>query len=92
MASIIRITKEKGDIIIRASIKDLAFLAENHPEYPFKVLDMEAFGKEVLEELKTYSTQNEVEKGSTHAEELFENILEQVGESGSDSVEIIELD
>lgn len=89
--SIIKITKENEEITIRAAVSDLAFVAENHPEYPFKVLDMEAFGTQVTKDLENYATQNEVEKGCTHTQELFEKILEQMGEGGHEFVEIIEL-
>lgn len=89
--SIIRISKESDEIIIRVLVSDLAFIAENHPEYPFKVLDMEAFSMQVVADLQNYATQNEVEKGCTHTEELFENILEQIGEGGHEFIEIIEL-
>lgn len=88
---LIKVSKEGNEIVIRVDAKDLAFIAENHPEYPFKVLDVNAFGDEVVKELKSYSTQNEIEKGSTHIEECFEDILNQVAEGGHEFIEIIEL-
>lgn len=91
MADIITISKQDGDIIIRVPVSGLVFVTENHPEYPMKVLDIELFGNEVVRQLENYATQNEVEKGCTHIQELFENILEQIGDGGHDFVETIEL-
>lgn len=88
---LIRISKEDNEIVIRVKQEDLAFIAVNHPEYPFKVHDVGLFGDAVVRELESYSTQNEVEKGSLHIEECFEDILNQVAEGGYDFIELIEL-
>lgn len=88
---VVRVSREGDEIVIRSRFSDLAFLAENHPEYPFKVHDVNAFGDAVVREFETYANQNEVEKGSTHIEECFEDILNKVSEGGHDFIEIIEL-
>jgi GTP cyclohydrolase III len=88
---LIRVSKELDEIVIRVKGSDLAFIAENHPEYPFKVHDVNAFTDAVIKELESYSTQNEVEKGSTHLDECFEDILNQVAEGGHDFIELVEL-
>ena len=73
-------------------MKDLAEVAETHAEYPFKVLNEEKFADKMVFELENYATQNEVEIGSTHLTECFENILEQIGESGEDFIESIDVE
>ena len=88
---LIRVTKENGEIVIRVKQEDLAFIAENHPEAPFKVHDTDLFGEAVVQKLQNYSTQNEVEKGCTHLEDCFEDILNEVAESGYSFIEDIEL-
>ena len=92
MANILKISKLKEEIIIKVNVKDLIKVSKTHPEYPFKVLDKNKFADKVVFMLENYANQNDVEKGSTHLEELFDTILEQVAESGEDFVKSIEVD
>lgn len=84
--SIVKIWADIDHINIRISIDDLLTLAERHPEYPLKVVKISQFVKEYKAELENYAESNDVESGCSHLEWLIDQCIQNIYESGSDSV------
>lgn len=83
--NLIKIGIEGEDVVIRCSISDLVFIAENDPNYIYKVIDKLKFAKEFCFELQNSNARSNQE-GVNAVEELFQNAYESVAEQGDDEV------
>jgi hypothetical protein len=82
---------ENGEIVIRLAIDSLPDALKGHPMWDYscedfenlpKIVDLEAFAKEVAREL-----QREEEDGTTLAHKMFDAAIEQAIEMGAEGID-----
>lgn len=81
---IVNIDRRNKGINIWISLEDISDLAERHPNNPLKILDMDKFVEEYLNEIKGYELG--YERNGNAIEEILEECIQKVYEAGSDTV------
>ncbi len=83
---IVQVQRHAGGVQIWISTENLYDLAERHPDNPLSITDADKFIDGYIQQLQNYAESNDVENGCSHLEWLIDECIQQVYESGSESV------
>jgi len=85
---LITFKQDKKGITINIPKDLLKFVAENHPEYPLKINNIDVFQNQIMVQLESNMINQHT--GLTKFQELLDNACYEVADNGHESVEFIE--